>query len=325
MSSAPPSKRAKTGRNPYHLGRHLVPTVTPLADDGSFDGGSWAQLVRYLAEAGTHGLYVGGSTGEGLHLSLGIRRELTVAAVAEGKKNGLSVMVHVGAPRSADAIELAKHAKASGADAVSAMPPFVGGAAFEDVVSFYTDLALASKPVPVLAYYIPAVTKTELSLDQLQQIAAIPGVMGFKFTGYNLFKMSRLLTRMDPGQVIYNGQDQMVALGLQFGAYGGIGSAYNFLAPMYRNVIDLNASGDWQASVTAQLQINDILETYKSGAGTSKQVATIKQILVFHGVLASGQCAQRIPLDRAEKDALQTLLGSHDLLKPFLTPYSFSD
>ena len=43
MSSAPPSKRAKTGRNPYHLGRHLVLTVTPLADDGSFDGGSWAQ------------------------------------------------------------------------------------------------------------------------------------------------------------------------------------------------------------------------------------------------------------------------------------------
>ena len=49
---------------------------------------------------------------------------------------------------------------------------------------------------------------------------------------YDLFKMSRLLPRMQPGQVIYNGQDQMVALGLQYGAYGGIGSAYNFLAPM---------------------------------------------------------------------------------------------
>lgn len=236
MSSAPPSKRAKTGRNPYHLGRHLVLTVTPLADDGSFDGGSWAQLVRHLAEAGTHGLYVGGSMGEGLHLSLGIRRELTVAAVAEGKKNGLSVMVHVGAPRSADAIELAKHAKASGADAVSAMrefdnhvldqvrpvrtvavampalsptnactrrsrprssaAPFVGGAAFEDVVSFYTDRALASKPVPVLAYYIPAVTKTELSLDQLQQIAAIPGVMGFKFTGYVLRAVGLAISKL---------------------------------------------------------------------------------------------------------------------------------
>ena len=49
---------------------------------------------------------------------------------------------------------------------------------------------------------------------------------------YNLFKMSRLLTRMDPGQVIYNGQDQMVALGKST-AFSTI--SHTFITPVPRS------------------------------------------------------------------------------------------
>lgn len=304
------------------LGRVLVPTVTPLASDGSFDASSFGRLVAYLAAAGADGLYVAGSTGEGLHLPLHTRRELAATAVREARSRGLTVMVHVGAPRSADAVALGRHAKEVGADAVSALPPFVGGAAFEDVLRFYADLAAASAPVPVLAYYIPAVTKSELSLDQLSQISSLPNVMGFKFTGYDLFKMSRLLARMDPGQVVYNGQDQMVALGLQYGAHGGIGSAYNFLMPRYRAVVDRFVDGNYQGSVAEQLEINEVLELYKQGAGARKQVATIKQILVWHGVLETAECAQRASLTEDEQRALRAALGAHQATKPLLTAWS---
>ena len=107
---------------------------------------------------------------------------------------------------------------------------------------------------------------------------------------------------------------------LQYGAYGGIGSAYNFLSGMYRKVMDLHDQGDWQGSVAEQLKINELLELYKQGVGASKQVATIKQILVFHGVLDSAQCAQRAALLHGEQQALRALLGTHTTLVPFLTP-----
>jgi dihydrodipicolinate synthase/N-acetylneuraminate lyase len=59
----------------------------------------------------------------------------------------------------------------------------------------------------------------------------------------------------------------MLALGLQYGAYGGIGAAYNFIPSMYATVAELHLKGDWQGSVAEQLKINEVLEVYKEGAG----------------------------------------------------------
>lgn len=51
------------------------------------------------------------------------RKNLTNAWVAEGKKNGLYVIVHVGADSLVEARELARHSQEAGADGISAMSP----------------------------------------------------------------------------------------------------------------------------------------------------------------------------------------------------------
>jgi dihydrodipicolinate synthase/N-acetylneuraminate lyase len=155
------------------LGRFLVPVVTPLDETGAFDEDSFSNLVSFLAKGRANGLYVGGSTGEGLHLEIPLRRALATAAVREARLHRMTTIIHVGAAQTKDALHLGVHAKEAGADAVSALPPFVGGASFEDVLSFYERLAETVAPLPVIAYYIPAVTKSELSIDQLVTIANI--------------------------------------------------------------------------------------------------------------------------------------------------------
>ena len=117
-----------------------------------------ASLRDKEAGYGVGGLYVTGSTGEGIYLDLAIRKRLTEIAVSLSKGRG-NVIVHVGAIQAAMATELAEHAARIGADAISSIPPFAGGYSWAEVQSFYADLARASK-LPLIAYYIPGRDKS---------------------------------------------------------------------------------------------------------------------------------------------------------------------
>ena len=85
-----------------------------------------SRYISHLYDSGYEGLYVGGSSGEGYHMEEALRRELTVAAVEASAGTGKIVMVHVGASRESEALRLAAHAVAAGADAIASIPPYVG-------------------------------------------------------------------------------------------------------------------------------------------------------------------------------------------------------
>ncbi|MEZ4516731.1 MAG: dihydrodipicolinate synthase family protein [Chloroflexota bacterium] len=80
------------------------------------------QLVDFLIGAGAKGLFVGGTTGEGILLDTDQRKALHEAGImaAAGR---VPVLVHVGAQRTATAIELAQHSVALGVDAIVAITP----------------------------------------------------------------------------------------------------------------------------------------------------------------------------------------------------------
>src|SRR5436190_22773897 len=94
--------------------RILPALVTPLTPSGELDVASTERLIEHLYQKGVGGLYVTGSTGEGIYLDLAIRKRLTEIAVSLSKGRG-NVIVHVGAIQAAMAIDLAAHAARLGA------------------------------------------------------------------------------------------------------------------------------------------------------------------------------------------------------------------
>src|SRR5205807_2138494 len=190
----------------------IIPAlVTPLTPSGEIDEKSTKRLIDHLYQKGVGGLYITGSTGEGIYLDCEIRKRIAEIAVSLSKGRG-NVIVHVGAIQTSMALDLANHAAKIGADAVSSIPPFAGGYSWAEVHTFYVDLARASK-LPVIAYYIPGLTGQQRSLDELVSLLSIPNIAGYKFTDYNLYTMQRLLTRFAPDQIIYNGPDEMLVFG----------------------------------------------------------------------------------------------------------------
>ena len=277
----------------------IIPAlVTPLTPSGDLDEKSAERLINHLYKKGVGGLYITGSTGEGIYLDSAIRKRIAEIAVSFSRGKG-NVIVHVGAIQTSMAIELVNHATKIGADAVSSIPPFAGGYSWAEVHSFYTDLARASK-LPVIAYYIPGLTGQQRSIEELASLLSVPNIAGYKFTEFNLYTMQRLLTRFGPEQIMYNGPDEMLALGLQFGAHGGIGTTYNVMPELIVKIAQLSREGRFAEAVAAQIKANEIIEPLIAAHG----VASTKQILVWQGLIEHPHCVGPRALLSEEKRAV---------------------
>ena len=70
-------------------------------------------------------MFVGGTYGSGVLMSLEERKRLLEIAIDQAKED--NVIAHIGTTDTKSAIELACHAEEKGADAVAAIPPFYFG------------------------------------------------------------------------------------------------------------------------------------------------------------------------------------------------------
>lgn len=232
----------------------LPALVTPLAEDRTLLTHPFEALLQRVYDAGCHGVYVCGNTGEGLALPAATRRLAAEIACRCSPKGGLTV-IHVGAHDPDEAFALAQHATQCGATAVSSLPPR-DAPDFAAVKQYYTDLADTSG-VPVLVYYFPDFTRAISTPDQVLELCEIPNVVGVKFTDFDLYRLSLLRRR---GLPVFNGRDEVLAAGLLMNASGGIGSFYNVFPRLVADLYNHAHSGEWAEARALQHHFNHFIE-----------------------------------------------------------------
>ena len=97
--------------------------VTEFDASGAASTKNVDRYAAHLRREGCVGVFVCGTSGESMSLSVGERERLAEAWAASGARHGLRVIVHVGCDALLDAERLARHAAALGVDGVSAMAP----------------------------------------------------------------------------------------------------------------------------------------------------------------------------------------------------------
>ena len=222
------------------------PIASPCDEDDQFLPDVFSALAEHLFMASVHGLYVCGGTGDGYKMRLDERKQAAEIAVNVSRHHHRKVIVHVGSPsNSRDAIELAEHASEVGASAVASIPP----ASFSQVqlVEYYTDIARPG--LPVFIYHVPS--SRNPTVDDMVALLDIPGVIGLKATEWNLFFVRRILLAR-PDTVLFNGFDEMLVLGMLYGADGGIGTWYNIFPRLFLNIYDSVRSGQIERAVELQ-------------------------------------------------------------------------
>jgi N-acetylneuraminate lyase len=278
----------------------LPAIVTPLDQHGALNVKSFELLLERFYAAGCHGVYVCGQTGEGLQLSPDVRERALEAAVAN-TPSGRTVIAHIGAASTSDAVRLARHASKTGAHGISSLPP-ASTYTFAEVRHYYEALA-ASAPVPLLVYYFPEVSNSIRTLDEVLDLCSIPNVAGLKFTDFDLYRLS-LIQRA--GHNILNGRDEVLAAGLLMGAHGGIGSFYNLAPELFVEVYRLSQEGRWREARAVQDRINDLIRVVLR----FPMLAAIKQLLTWSGIECGLPVEPRRALRADEASALRAAVDN---------------
>ena len=228
--------------------------ITPAVGDGSVHETCLRALIEHLIERRVDGLYIGGSTGEGLSQPVAERRrltEITMHAVA----GQVPVIVHVGAIALPDAVALARHAARNRVAGISSiLPP--GYDSEESLWRYYECIAAAAPSLPLLAYILNDSRGTLRLMQRLQQL---PQLAGAKYTGPDMYEFGRMV-QLGEGRdwSMFTGMDEMCIHGVLAGAAGNIGSTLNFMPGVYREIRSLLQAGDAASAQELQQRANHI-------------------------------------------------------------------
>ena len=218
---------------------------TPFRPDGSLDLPVIGRQAEHLRLAGVGGVFVAGTTGEGMSLTGDERRAVTERWAAVG---GLPVIAHVGHASQREAAESARHAAGCGVRGVACVAPFYHRPADEAAcVEWLAAVAAAAPATPFYFYDIPGVTGVRLRTDVLMRLAAdrIPTFAGVKFSNPDLILLQECVAAAGDRLRVLFGYDEMLLAAVALGAHGAVGSTYNLMAPLYRRMLDAVAADDW--------------------------------------------------------------------------------
>ena len=302
---------------PLNLQGLVAPAPTPMRADGSLDLPTIDKLAAYFAERQLVGVYVCGTTGEGPSLTVPERKQVLERWCAAAK--GLfPVIAQVGAASIADACELARHARAAGAAAVGALPPFyLRPKSVQEALACCAEVAAAAGDLPFYYYHIPYLTGVRLSMAELIESATriLPTFAGMKFSDGDLEDFGRCLA-LGAGRLdLFFGKDEVLLAAMALGATTAIGSTYNYAAPLYQSMIKSFALGDLAAARTAQNMSRRLVQVIERFGGPRVHKALMQ--------VAGVPCGpNRLPLQTlpgAEHGALEQALEEAGLMS-FIRP-----
>ena len=291
----------------------IAAPFSPMNDDGSVNLGVINTYAQKLKRDQVKGVFVCGTTGEGMSLTVDERKQI-LQEWTKFKGDDFYVIAHVGTTSSKESFHLAKHAQEKGADAIATVGPlFLGADNVDTLVGFCAEIACGASDLPFYYYHIPSVSGVDLKMASFIEEAGrkIPNFRGIKFTHNNFVDMLQCLEADNEKWEILHGYDELLLTGLTLGASGAVGSTYNYIANLYMSIIGSfreNKLNEARAAQLISVKLVDILNKY--GGATVAGKALMK----YAGV-DCGPC--RSPLTTLNDDAYNKLIEEIEKLALF--------
>ncbi|XP_044930253.1 N-acetylneuraminate lyase isoform X1 [Mustela putorius furo] len=295
----------------------VAATITPMTEHGEINYSVIGRYVDYLVEEqGVKSIFVNGTTGEGLSLSVSERRQVAEEWVTQGRNKLDQVVIHVGALSLKESQELARHAAEIGADGIAVLAPFFLKPGNTDVlINFLKEVAAAAPALPFYYYHIPALTgvkiRAEELLDRIQE--KIPTFQGLKFSDTDLLDFGQCVDQNRQRQfALLFGVDEQLLSALVMGATGAVGSTYNYLGKKTNQMLEAFERKDFSSALNHQFCIQRFINfVFKLGFGVSQT----KAIMTLVSGIPMGP--PRPPLQKASREfiaAAEAKLKSLDFL-----------
>ncbi len=278
-------------------------------EDGSVSPERALKQAEYLKVCGMKGLYLNGSSGEGFLLTTEERKVLQ-EAVIKAFRDEMTMIVHVGAASTREAIELAQHAEAVGAHAISAVPSVYYRPSEQAIYEHWTAI-INETSLPFIIYNIPAFTGYDLSMELFGRMIELPRVVGIKNSSMNSYQIQRFKRAGGGNFIVYNGPDEQYLSGRIAGADGGIGGTYGAMARLFVQMEVLYTQGRLEQAQRIQVFINECIEKCLE---TRNLYAAMKEIMRLDGVDIGSVRMPFLALSDEDKEEMKKL---YNIIKAF--------
>lgn len=216
--------------------------TTPFRADGSVDLNAFGSHVAWLREMGLDGVFVAGTTGEGVLLDDGEVEALVARAAERG--DGLRVIAQVGRASTRATVELVGRALAAGADAVAAYVPWFYPITDAQVQAHFLAVLEAAGDAPAYLYNIPPRTVNDLAPAVAGDLARA-GFAGLKDSTGDFERHAAYLDAVRGERFeVYTGSEPLLVRSVRAGAAGTINGLSNGRPELFTGMRDALASGD---------------------------------------------------------------------------------
>jgi 4-hydroxy-tetrahydrodipicolinate synthase len=213
------------------LGTILTAVVTPFDDAKNIDEDAFVAMLRHLADHGSDGAVVCGSTGEAATLDDDEHVGLVELAARERPHADFTIVAGAGSNDTRHAVRLTERVTGAGADGVLSVTPYYVKPTPRGLKEHYRAIAQATDK-PVLLYNIPSRTALDIPNDLIAEIGAVAdNITGVKQANNDA------LAPID-GIDVYAGNDDIFAATLDMGGAGVISVAAHIVGDEMRRMVD---------------------------------------------------------------------------------------
>jgi 4-hydroxy-tetrahydrodipicolinate synthase len=236
------------------FGRAITAMITPFKEDGNVNYAVAEQLAVHLADKGSDGIVVCGTTGESPSLTWDEEYELfqVVKKAVSGKA---LVIAGTGSNSTTEAIAATQKAAKIGLDGSLQVVPYYNKPPQEGMYQHFQAIAQSSPDLPIMLYNIPGRTGQNLLPETVARLAEIPNIVAIKEASGNLDQASQIRCITPPDFQIYSGDDSLTLPLLSIGGTGVVSVASHLVGPQMQTMIQAFEAGKIKEATQIHLQL----------------------------------------------------------------------
>lgn len=288
----------------------MTALITPFKN-GKVDLEKYESLIKRQIAQGIDAVVPVGTTGESATLSHAEHKACIEVAVATCKSTGVKVIAGAGSNATHEAVEIAKHAQAVGADGLLSVTPYYNKPTQEGLYQHYKAIA-TSVEIPFMLYNVPGRTGVDLTADTtIRLFDDIPNIYATKEATGSLDRTIELLSQRSD-LVIVSGDDAIDFPMLVNGCKGIISVTANLLPNLKSRLVHAIQEG----KLDEARKINEDLYALNCVLFCESNPIPIKAAMYLTGLLDTLE--YRLPLTAPSADTmnkLENILKQYKVIK----------
>jgi 4-hydroxy-tetrahydrodipicolinate synthase len=196
----------------------IPPIITPIKD-GQVDYSTYARLIEYQIDNGSHGILVNGTTAEPSTLSVEERNKLIDVAI-ETTSGKLPIVAGTGSQSFVETEMLTDHAINAGVDALLIVTPYYIKPPQRGLIDYYLNITKKTE-IPWMIYHIPGRTAVSVTLDSMKELQEkSPSFIGMKHAVNDLGFVTECFSALGNDFKVFVGLEELSFPMMSIGACG---------------------------------------------------------------------------------------------------------